>query len=977
MRLLATFHFLLGFAVLAAPFAQAASWDFEQGVAGWRQPDGGSVIAEPGSTGNHAYQILAKKPHHTKLMFEGNDVSPNFLASARFRVLSSEGAKPTIFLYGRNGKSGYRGLRIGGGSAQGFFWVNEGGQRAETADSVRLPETDCWIHAKLACYGEFLFAKCWAEGRREPRWQIFGKHAGVDEGTFGLGVWLPPGEASEARVLFDDVEIQPITEADLAAFGLRLGPRPPLKASDVRAKPGVFETADYAGLATPSTVVAFDRNTGELAHLLHRATGQDFVSSAGGNQSLFKLTLTKPHEGKQQEVAAIDFLRLSTSEPQPGTLELTFTDHAALPLVVRVRASADADGLVHLGFALSNPTDWTLCRNQFPNFVSPPCIGETVEDDRAMLPGFGDLLLVEAPGAHDTSSRGVYPEAMPIQFVAYYDPAAGLYMATYDANANYKIWTTLLRKDRFVQTNLTHLRPEVHASESALPYDVVLGTFTGDWRDAATIYKRWAKQQPWCEKRITQRDDIPKYYLEGAAQLCVPFLHEKPQYELFSFDKIGDLPKIAAEYQKRTGMPHIGFAPFGWENRGAWAGINYFPARPSTEIWQEVSRAMNEQGNFIITLPSGFSWVVKRKATKSGPAFDDTADYEQRKGMTVHNTDGAPFVIDDYEAANSWMGMQVKLCHGSEDARKTAVDIFLGIARMGSSVIQFDQEIGGGQSHPCYSKEHGHTPGFGTWMWDGFVEVCNELNRRGRAVRPDFGLSIEGCSELAIPLMATQWGRQCAEVVSYRANGRTLGLFSYLYHEYMPVIGDGFSAGEGMGNAAGSAELRCFRLANTLARGLIPTVYMEQVPLEPKDDWRAKVSQAFFAYCRPFPHFPEYLLAGETLRPLPVECAEQELWHYQADEQGDLTIMGHKARKATIRRPTVVTGTFKAEDGSIGTVIVNASTVEQTAKLLVLSGARGAVLYRADRTEVQRWDKRPSEVPLTLEPFGVRMLILR
>lgn len=534
-----------------------------------------------------------------------------------------------------------------------------------------------------------------------------------------------------------------------------------------------------------------------------------------------------------------------------------------------------------------------------------------------------------------------------------------------------------MRKGQSVRMDLTHLTPEVPESESVLPYDVVLGTFTGDWRDAADIYKRWARQQPWCEKRITQRDDIPKYYTEGAAQLCVPFLHEKPQYKLMSFDKIGELPKIAAEYQKRTGMPHIGLAPFGWENRGAWAGINYFPARPSTEIWQEVSRELNKQGNFIITLPSGFSWVVKRKTTKSGPAFDDTADYEQRKEMTIHKADGTHFVIDDLASTKSWKGIQVKLCHGSADARKTAVDIFLGIARLGSSVIQFDQEIGGGQRYPCYSKSHGHAPGFGTWMWDGFVEVSEELNRRGRAVRPDFGLSIEGCSELAIPLMATQWGRQCAEVISYQANGRTLGLFSYLYHEYIPVIGDGFSMGEGMSDTVASAELRCFRLANTLARGLIPTVYMEQVPLEPTDVWGAKVSHAFFAFCRPFPQFPEYLLMGETLRPLPVECAEQALWHYHPDENGDLTIGGRKARKATIRRPVVVTGTFKAEDGSIGTVIVNTTTTEQSAKLLVPSSERGAVLYRADRTEMQRWDKSPSEVPLTLEPFGVRMLVLR
>ena len=116
---------------------------------------------------------------------------------------------------------------------------------------------------------------------------------------------------------------------------------------------------------------------------------------------------------------------------------------------------------------------------------------------------------------------------------------------------------------------------------------------------------------------------------------------------------------------------------------------------------------------------------------------------------------------------------------------------------------------------------------------------------------------------------------------------------------------------------------------------------------------------------------------GETLRPLPVECAEQDLWHYHPDENGDLTIGGRKARKATIRRPTVVTGTFKAEDGSIGTVIVNTSSTEQTAKLLVPSSERGAVLYRADRTEMQCWDKNPSEVLLTLEPFGVRMLVLR
>ena len=105
MRLLATFSLLLGSVVLSAPLARAGSWDFEQDIAQWQQPDGG-VIVEPGTGGNHAYQILANKPSHTRLMLEANNVSLDFLASLRLRVLSSKGAKPTIFLYGRNGKSG-------------------------------------------------------------------------------------------------------------------------------------------------------------------------------------------------------------------------------------------------------------------------------------------------------------------------------------------------------------------------------------------------------------------------------------------------------------------------------------------------------------------------------------------------------------------------------------------------------------------------------------------------------------------------------------------------------------------------------------------------------------------------------------------------------------------------------------------------------------------------------------------------------
>ena len=73
---------------------------------------------------------------------------------------------------------------------------------------------------------------------------------------------------------------------------------------------------------------------------------------------------------------------------------------------------------------------------------------------------------------------------------------------------------------------------------------------------------------------------------------------------------------------------------------------------------------------------------------------------------------------------------------------------------------------------------------------------------------------------------------------------------------------------------------------------------------------------------------------------------------------------------------SVGAGSFEAEDGSIGTVIVNATAKPQQAKVRLASSGRSATLFHADRTEEQRWDKVPTEIAVSIEPFGVRMLIL-
>ncbi|MBM4047111.1 MAG: hypothetical protein FJ279_18570, partial [Planctomycetes bacterium] len=177
---------LLGCLWLGVGLAMAGpvrTWDFEHGATGWQEPGGSGVVAEPDKPGNHAYQIVATKPHHTQLILSGSEASPDFVASVRFKVISSEGEPPAVYVYGRLGQGGFRGLSVSGGKARGFGYY---GQDRPSADfgSVSVDARKKWVHVKLACYKSHLFAKAWLEGEPEPRWRISGESGAHEQGRF-------------------------------------------------------------------------------------------------------------------------------------------------------------------------------------------------------------------------------------------------------------------------------------------------------------------------------------------------------------------------------------------------------------------------------------------------------------------------------------------------------------------------------------------------------------------------------------------------------------------------------------------------------------------------------------------------------------------------------------------------------------------------------------------------------------------------
>ena len=969
--------------IACGAFAQPAKvWDFENGAAGWSGAGQGcGIVAEPDAPGNHAYQIVATRPHHTRLVLEDSRATPNFVVSLRVKMLEWEGAPPTVYVYGRNGKDGFRALNLGatGGRVFCYCGQDEPSLSVGKLDTVFSQEAG-WTHLAFACFEDYVLGKAWAPGSPEPAWQVEGRDARNLSGEFALGVWTSPREPSKATVLFDDVRFAPLRAEDLEAWGIRPGPWPRLDPASLPGSPGVFRATGRLGIASACTAMAFDLATGAMANLVDTRTGRDFVAPEV-KRPLFKVALTKPCEGKRVDIDARAFASVEVHSDAQDVLQIDFAHLSSLAMTAHVTASLLDNHTIGLDMRIENASDWCIASIVFPIVPAPPVLGDDDSDDALVLPWSSGAVL-PSPGRESVSHTADYPGAAFAQFHAFCDETAGAYFAMQDPDGHCKRFHLHCVANQSVSITPEHLLPELPGREVALPYPTVVRTFQGDWRAAAAIYKAWAANQPWCAKRLVAREDIPQFLKEGSGIIITGIQNPEGRAQLLG-ERLEKLPDLMDAYRERTGLKHMIFVPYGWENRGTWAGINYLPAVPSNDIWREANAMLEVRGHRTAFLTSGFWWVTKRQETSNGPAFDDTADFEQRKAMCITKADGTTWQVDNYNRLKehgSWRGLSVKLCHGSREARDTMKRVFLDVAGLGVPLISFDQEIGGCQTAPCYGQNHGHPPGYGAWMWTDFRDVCADIRREGKPIQPELGLFLERVSELAIPYMATYWSRQFGTVDVGVRRGQGIGLFSYLYHEYVTAIGAACVQGQGQHGTRPHPGLRCYVLANNLVRGLIPGPFLHEVPLETDKEWESLVSRAYFAFCRPYAHFAEYLLLGETCPPIEVRCADTALWFWRRDAARGKPIRkgGPPLVKVPIALPAVAVGSFIGEDGSTAAFLAN-TTPEPQAAVAIIPKDKRVIVYREERTEEKRFDASDTDlpVPLTFDPFGVRVVVMR
>ena len=315
---------------------------------------------------------------------------------------------------------------------------------------------------------------------------------------------------------------------------------------------------------------------------------------------------------------------------------------------------------------------------------------------------------------------------MEMQFGTLYDDAGnGLYWAHYDGEGYHK---------RTVYDNSN--RGEIEFKMEFLPencltpgqdytstYPVALATYQGDWWDAARMYREWALQQKWCQAGpIKDRDDAAEWvkdadiWVRGDARRYTPELAEEYDNNL----------------QDALGAETIGVQFYGWYQVDGEANWMAPLGWPMVEGYPEMIARAKARGihytPYVNSLQVDFASMGIPESARSAIAI---------------GVDGAPLRWTDE-------GEAYVMCAATDIWKDILVQSADQLVTKGNvSGIYLDQ-LGGHCGRPCYSPDHGHPVGGGTYATDGLRAICSAILEKTRESYPEAALSGEVQHEMLL-----------------------------------------------------------------------------------------------------------------------------------------------------------------------------------------------------------------------------------
>ena len=707
----------------------------------------------------------------------------------------------------------------------------------------------------------------------------------------------------------------------------------------------VTEDAGHVFIGNAGARFGFQKSDGRLVSVKDPVTGVEFVSNS--TTAWWAPFYFMYQDGAQNQYvggwAGKSFQYAAQTNAGAVTLCLSWVgfqngpDNLDVSVAIGVTMTGNSP-LSRWSLAITNRSSMAIQEVQFPSVNGVGQISADADADFLAYPSLSGLLF-QNPLHNFTVPNGgwgweqFYPSFYGnMQFMAYYgtNPAMGLYMASMDTNANSKFLQAARPDANWLSLTITH-RPEIVSSPGwSMSVNSVVGLFSGDWYDAAIIYRNWALAQPWAAQGpVSSRTDLPAWLTRIGLREWVYTYPE--EYDMNHFGIVAD---VLADSAATMGCPVMA-GWIGWERAG-WYRL-YPDVFPPKEGWLSLSNAIRtarQEGNavsFIVDTTScstlAGSWAAAQAAAcrdQNGALLDPSA-YSEYSAPVSSNISCSLY----------------KMCPATSWWQNELTNLLSGLATNGADMIYLDGfPVFGPQ--PCRAVGHTHPAGGGAWWFGAYRDTFEGIKSKLRAANPRLAFGSEGMAETCLPFLDIQWEPTTTGISpeSFSAalqdisKVRFIPLWHAVYHDYgLLESGITFYTGIAPDGAVGYGAYRDFYIrgfALGLTWGEMPCTWyndekMSQLTGAADQQMVAflrRVAQARLTYANP------YLVCGRMLRPLDLDVPT---FHIGGANPIPYTMAEYPA----FDEKSVLGSAWKAPSGKTGYVLCNISSNAQSFRLSI------------------------------------------
>ena len=549
-------------------------------------------------------------------------------------------------------------------------------------------------------------------------------------------------------------------------------------------------------VTTPHYRLELDAANGDLISLTSK--GEELIQKGSAPRPLFSLRFRKP-DGGTLEVNALGAKTFScqrlTNTADATVLRLDYGELNEQPVSVQVTIRCpQEDPNTYWSLSLTNQTGLLLEHIDFPTVVVKNNLVGSGGNAKLFWPGMEgvevtDLALREKswmkwrPVEHPAMGwLGLYPSSCPLQFMAYYTPQAGLYIASHDAESHPKGIEYHPHPLGGIFMDYRLFPGPVREPQYAMPYEMVIGVFQGDWYDAAERYRAWLdhsgmprppmlEHNPACPAWFEQSPVVVTYPVRGTKDLGDMTPNEYYPYT----NALPVLTSLSRQFNSK-----VLALLMHWEGSAPWAPPYVWPPYGGEDDFRRFLNALHKEGHLVGVYASGTGYTIR---SNTDPTFNREQEFSEKHlvDIVTQAPDGKP-ADNGVCAGPNAQRIGYDMCPSNEWVKEVVVREVGKVLASGVDYMQyFDQNLGG-SCYRCYAQTHGHPAGPGRWQNEAMMDIYRRIQER---IAQTGRKTLIGCEAAAaepfIPYLIFNDNRCHLNLHT----GTPVPAYAYVNHEYL------------------------------------------------------------------------------------------------------------------------------------------------------------------------------------------------